>query len=471
MTRGTLIMGVLALLSAIGAYTMRPVELPPPTFEDTGEPLFPEFSDPNVATSLEVKEYDEDAAQLMSFSVKLEPDATGGQWVIPSHNNYPADGTEQMGKAAASFIRVNKDVVRSDSPGDHAEFGVLDPEDDTAAKDSRGRRVTIKDASGTTLVDVIIGKDVPDRQGFKFVRYPGQNRVYAVAIDPQVSTRFTEWIEEDLLKIESDDIVAVLSNSYSVEDETDPNTGQKSTRLVNDSPLYFEFEDSGAIGGDGMPASDWVLSAPPVFGPDGQRLDPASWVGEEPFPGLGAPPVPEGKELNATKVKQIVSAADRMKIVGVRPRAQRLDPFELQSKGFFLVGEAPRYSLLGDQGEVHLYARDGVVYTLFFGEVTYATGEALSAGSDEAALDEQEQGENARANRYMFVNVSYDPRRDQAREEPPGPDEIRGQARAEQLNERFSKWYYVIPDSSFTQVHKVPSDFFKDAAGQPGSLG
>jgi len=458
MTRGTLIMGVLALLSAVGAYSMRPVELPPPTYEDTGEPLFPEFTDPNVATSLEVKEYDEDGAQLMSFSVKL----MDGQWVIPSHNNYPADGTEQMGKAAASFIRVNKDVVRSDSPADHAEFGVVDPEDDTAAKGARGRRVTIMDASGTTLVDVIIGADVGDRQGFKFVRYPGQNRVYAVAIDPQVSTRFTDWIEADLLDINADDIVAVLSNSYSVEDGTDPNTGQKATRLVNDNPLYFEFEDSGAFGGDGMPASEWVLTAPPVFGPDGQRLDPDSWTGEGPFPSV-APPIPDGKIVNPTKVKQTVGAAARMKIVGVRPRAQRLDPFELQAKGFFLVGEAPRFSLLGDQGEVHLYARDGVVYTLFFGEVTYATGEALTAGSGDQALDEQEQVENARANRYMFVNVSYDPRRDQARDEPPALGEVRGQARAEQLNQRFSKWYYVIPDSSFTQVHKLPADFFKDA--------
>ena len=90
MTRGTVIMAVLALLSALGAYMMRPVELAPPAFQDQGEPLFPEFEDPNVATYLEVKEYDEDSAQLTTFSVKLE----GGQWVIPSHNNYPADGTE-----------------------------------------------------------------------------------------------------------------------------------------------------------------------------------------------------------------------------------------------------------------------------------------------------------------------------------------------------------------------------------------
>ncbi len=458
MTRGTVIMAILALLCAAGAYAMRPVELPPPSFEDTGEPLFPDFVDPNAATFLEVKEFDDDAAQLTSFSVKLEPTSTGGEWVIPSHNNYPADGTEQMGKAAASFIGVNKDVVRSDDPADHAEFGVVDPEDETAGKGARGRRVTIKSDAGDILVDVIIGNDVPERQGFKFVRYPGENRVYAVQLDPQVSTKFTDWIEDDLLAIEADDVVAVLSNSYSVEETTDPETGKPTTKLVNDDPLYFELSE-GEPGADGQPSSEWALAAPPVFGPDGERIDPATWTGEEPLPGPHE--VPEGKVLNPTKVKQTVGAADRMKIVGVRPRSQRLDPFEMQAKGFFLVGEPPRLSLLGDQGEVHLISRDGVIYTLFFGEVTYATGETLSAGGEDELVEDG--GENARANRYMFVNVSYDPRRDQTKDEPPAEGEVRGKERADLLNQRFSAWYYVIPDTSFTQVHKVPSDFFKDA--------
>jgi hypothetical protein len=457
MTRGTVIMAVLALLSALGAYAMRPVEMAPPTFEDTGEPLFPDFVDPNAATALEVKEYDEESAQLTTFSVKLE----NGQWVIPSHNNYPADGTEQMGKAAASFIDVKKDVVRSDDPADHAEFGVIDPEDPAATKDTRGRRVTIKDQSGKPLADIIIGKDVPERQGYKFVRYPGENRVYAVEIDPQVSIKFTDWIEDDLLKMEADDIVAVLSNSYSVEEVTDPETKQKQQKLVNDEPMYFELKETDAVGEDGGAATEWALVAPPVFGPDGQPIDPATYTGAEPLPEPAK--IPEGKVLNPTKVKQTVGAADRMKIVGVRPRAQQLDPFEMQAKGFFLVGEYPRYSILADQGEVHLFSRDGVVYTLWFGEVTYATGEELSAGS-EGEEPTQAQGENARANRYMFVNVSYDPRRDLSKDEPPIPGQVRGKERADQLNQRFSAWYYVIQDSSFTQVHKVPSDFFKDAS-------
>jgi hypothetical protein len=205
------------------------------------------------------------------------------------------------------------------------------------------------------------------------------------------------------------------------------------------------------------------LSAPPVFGPDGARIDPATWEGEEPLPQPATPP--EGKELNPTKVKQIVGASDRMKIVGVRPRSARLDPFEMKSKGFFLVGEPPRLSLLGNEGEVHLISNDGVIYTLFFGEVTYATGEALSAGGEEVDPDaegEEPAADSSRANRYMFVNVSYDARRDQSPGAPSVDGAPRGEARAQMLAERFERWYYVIQDSSFVQVHKVPDDFWRD---------
>ena len=39
----TAIFVLLAAASAFGAYSMRPVEVDPPAYEDTGEPLFPEF--------------------------------------------------------------------------------------------------------------------------------------------------------------------------------------------------------------------------------------------------------------------------------------------------------------------------------------------------------------------------------------------------------------------------------------------
>ncbi|MFV8756753.1 DUF4340 domain-containing protein [Nannocystaceae bacterium ST9] len=447
MTRGTVIMVLLAALAVAGAVSMRPIELPPPTFEDTGEPLFPGFEDPNAAAFLEVKSYDKASAQLTAFSVKLDH----GRWVIPSHNNYPADGTEQMGKAAASFLGAKKDVVRSDDAKEHAKFGVLDPEDGSGAEEGLGQRVTIKDGSGSVLVDIIVGNDVPDRQGYKFVRYPGENRVYASELDPKISTKFVDWIEKDLLKLEEDSIVALVSNSYKVDEQ--------SGTVVDDSPVYLEKRDQGDFTDQGAPNVEWQLAAPPVFGPDGKLIDPATYTGDTPLP--QAFPTPEGKELNPTKVKQIISAADRLQIVGVRPQPEKLTAIDLLSKGFFVGGEPQR--LFGNEGEVRLFCDDGVVYSLYFGEVTYATGVDLTAGSAGEKPDSVSEEENARANRFMFVDIGYDPTRDAKAGEPPAEGELRGKARAEALAQRFNRWYYVIPDSSFTQLHKLPADFWRDA--------
>ncbi|HRI09360.1 MAG TPA: hypothetical protein PKW35_16175, partial [Nannocystaceae bacterium] len=120
MNRTTLLSVVIALASLGAAIAMRPVVAEPKPYEDTGDALFPEFKDPELATSLEVVSWDDKQARLVSFKVEQK----AGRWVIPSHNDYPADGTERMGKAAASFIDVRRDVVRSDRAEDHAAFGV-----------------------------------------------------------------------------------------------------------------------------------------------------------------------------------------------------------------------------------------------------------------------------------------------------------------------------------------------------------
>src|SRR5262245_33838419 len=124
MNRTTIIMVALALGCMGLAYSMRPVAPPKAQFEDTGEALFPGFTDPTTATGLAVVAWDEKEAKVVRFEVEQKQ----GRWVIPSHNDYPADGTERMGKAAASFIDVKKDRYYGDSVADHAAFGVLDPD-------------------------------------------------------------------------------------------------------------------------------------------------------------------------------------------------------------------------------------------------------------------------------------------------------------------------------------------------------
>ena len=426
MNRSTILSVVIALGSLALAISMRPVEVQAVAFEDTGTPLFPNFSDPAQATSLEVTGWDETGARVTNFKVEQK----AGRWVIPSHNDYPADGTERMGKAAASFIDVKKDVLRSDRTEDHAQFGVEDPSDPNAK--GRGQRVTIKDQAGTVLVDIILGKKLDDKEGFRYVRMPDQKRVYASKIEVDISTNFTDWIEKDLLKIEQDKIVAFLSDSYKVD--------EAQGKVTNRDPLLIERQ-------------------PDPSKPDDQE---GTWV-----LGEGATGLP-GKELDSFKIRQIVSGVDRLQIVGVRPRPEQLTLQALQSKGFFVTPDGRR--LFGNEGEVKAISEDGVVYTLYFGEITLESGLALTAGTEdpakpaEPAKDGPEGEEKKDANRYMFVDVAYDPASDRTvNPAGPPPEEPEGAKRAKQLQARFDKWFYVISDASFKQIRKDKAEFFKDA--------
>ena len=407
--------------------------MPAVAFEDTGELLFKNFTDAAQATSLEVTGWDETGARVTNFKVEQK----AGRWVIPSHNDYPADGTERMGKAAASFIDVKKDVLRSERTEDHAQFGVEDPSDPNAK--GRGQRITIKDQAGTVLVDIILGKKLDDKEGFRYVRLPEQKRVYASKIDVDISTNFTDWIEKDLLKIEQDKIVAFLSDAYKV-DEAQGKVTNKDPLLIERQPDPSKPDDK-----EGM----WVL-------------------------GQGSNGV-AGKELDSFKIRQIISGVDRLQIVGVRPRPEQLTLQALQSKGFFVTPDGRR--LFGNEGEVKAFTSDGVVYTLYFGEITLDVGLALTAGTEdpskpaEAKPDANGEGEDKKeANRFMFVDVAYDPASDlTVNPAGPAPDEPEGAKRAKQLQARFDKWFYVISDASFKQIRKDKAEFFKDAAAATGT--
>ena len=443
MNRTTILSAVIALGSLALAISMRPVEMPTVAFEDTGTPLFASFNDPAQATSLEVTGWDETGARVTNFKVEQK----AGRWVIPSHNDYPADGTERMGKAAASFIDVKKDVLRSDRTEDHAQFGVEDPADANAK--GRGQRITIKDQAGTVLVDIILGKKLDDKDGFRYVRIPDQKRVYAAKIEVDISTNFTDWIEKDLLKIEQDAIAGFLSDSYKV-DETQG-------KVTNRDPLLIRRE-------------------PDPSKPDDKE---GTWVIGAGTPGTpGTPGIP-GKELDSFKIRQVLSGVDRLQIVGVRPRPEQLTLQALQSKGFFVTPDGRR--LFGNEGEVKAFTMDGVVYTLYFGEITLDVGLALTAGTEDPNKPKEAappEGEDAKkeANRSMFVDVTYDPASDQTvNPSGPAPDEPEGAKRAKQLQARFDKWFYVISDASFKQIRKDKAEFFKDAAavtstpGKPGA--
>src|SRR4051812_40528776 len=168
-------------------------------FNDQGEKFFPRFDDSLAATALEVVGYDPQTASATAFKV-MQKD---GRWVIPSHSDYPADAKDRLVKTATGVIDLTKDTIRSDRPEDHKIFGVLDPKDPKAtAVEGLGKRVTLYNKSGEVLADFIIGKEVPGHPNQRYVRVPGKTRTYGVNVNVDLSTRFSDWIETNLLKLQ-----------------------------------------------------------------------------------------------------------------------------------------------------------------------------------------------------------------------------------------------------------------------------
>ena len=400
---------VLAAGLCAGAYVTAPKPVVNTTFSDQGELFFPDFKDPGAAKSLEVIAYDEPTASLNPFKVKFD----GKRWVIPSHHNYPADAEQNMAAAASSFIGLAKDSVVSDKASDHQAFGVLAPDDDKAPLSGRGTRVTIQGAGGSVLGDLIIGKPVEKGAvgGMVYARVPGKNRVYAVHFSKKITTKFADWVQTDVLKAASASFTSLYEDRYKI----DELAGTK----VQGDILTIKKADPSTV-------------PPPPANPDPNAPPPAPprWT----FtcePGGGPK---DGEKVNETRVDEAFNTLRSLRIVGVRPKPEKLvsyfsgegkvqlntlDALGLQSCGFFATKDG-RFA--ANEGEVIARCEDGVSYHLYFGNVIVAEGEALSAGSDDSAAakdaktapdagkDGAKDAKNPKGTegRYMFATAAFD---------------------------------------------------------------
>ncbi|MDZ7344828.1 MAG: hypothetical protein ONA90_09995, partial [candidate division KSB1 bacterium] len=155
----------------------------------------------------------------------------------------------------------------------------------------------------------------------------------------------------------------------------------------------------------------------------------------------------------------------------------------LQSKGYYFSRNG---QLLSNEGELQARTKDGVIYTLRFGEVVYGRGEEVTAGTDTVETKQRGPGEN----RYLFITTEFDPREFP---EPPKPrntdflnkaDSLlteadrknkslheahtkwqeqveKGRKLSDDLNARFAKWYYVISAASFEKLRLTRKDLVK----------
>ncbi len=447
-TRKTLIFIAAAALVTLVAYLAAPGDPTPEAFSDRGEVFFPDFTDPNDAASLEVIDFNEETGRIDAFNVVFK----GTRWRIPSHHNYPADDKDRLAQTAAGVIDVRKDDVVAEVAADHESLGVVDPLDESVASlAGRGKRVTVKDGNDNLLADLIVGKNVPGREGrYRYLRVPGQKRTYAARFDVEISSRFGDWIEKDLLEVDLDRIEQVTLRDYSIDE---------STRILDQRDTI-------------------VLT----------RGDP-DWTANR---------MRSGQKVDGVKMEDLLKALDELTIVGVRPKPAGLSRSledndegiglnrealaSLQEKGYYFTRDG---QLVSNEGESQVRTTDGVVYTLRFGEIVYGAGDAVTAGTEMPGAGDP-PGRNGTSgpgeNRYLFITARFDAG---VFPEPTKPVDTGFQARADSLwtdsdrtnadlhekyeawksnvesgrrtsadlNTRFARWYYVISADSFDRIH------------------
>jgi hypothetical protein len=443
-------------------------------FDEQGKPFFEDFKDALACTDLEVVDFDPSTATATRFRVMFKDK----QWVIPSHYNYPADAKDRLSKTAAAITDLTKDTVRSNSSEDQEPMGVIDPLDaKSTALQGRGKRITLRDNTEKVLADIVMGNEVKgtdrkDGSTQRYVRVPTQKRIYGVNIKAEPSTRFADWIETNLLKVDTSHIRKIVFDNYKIQE--DPN-GTRQLMLQRGEKVTITRKDS---------TGPWTMEG---LAPD--------------------------QELVEDKLRTLNDALGDLKIVGVRPRPPglknldqedlKLSPLVINSllnKGFFVT----KQGLYSDQGDVLVSTDEGVVYTLRYGGPIFGEGDELTAGlpDDLEKKDEPKKKEAAKKgtqeNRYLMVTVLFDPsliaRPESMDPKPvvtptgpvaipdkpfaPDPNDPKyvaeqkeakekaereksdyekkiadGEKKVRDLADRFGAWYYVTPGESFRSIN------------------
>ncbi len=446
--------GVAAVLTVGAAFRM-PRHKPAESFGDQGKAFYPDFTDPMKAAALEVVEFDEPTATARPFKVEFR----NGKWIIPSHHNYPADAKDRLARTAASVIDLKRDVVRSDREKDHEAFGVIDPLDanEKTPLKGRGKRVTLRDAEGKVLADFILGKETRDGSGQRYVRLPDQKRVYGVKTRADVSGKFADWIETDLLKCTASTLRRITIDNYSVDEQEGKLINRQTYALARDDGVaafkLFEMTDKEEINTENVTAMTGALD-----------------------------------DLRIVGVRRKPDAISRdLRINGDISKISQATAIELQRRGFFVT----RQGIFSNEGEIEAKCDDGVVYTLRFGEVLFGHGDEVTSGAE--PKDPKKEGSE---NRYLFATAGFDEGalgvppaappplvpdpawteeqkkqkeadhkiavEDHQRKKKEFDDKFAaGKKRAQELTDRFADWYYVISADYFKKLRKGRADLVK----------
>jgi hypothetical protein len=504
----TLIFVALGSVVALGAYITKPrIDKPEgPEGPGEGQPLFKDFKDPSVATSLEIKQFDETLAKVTPFIVSKQ----GGVWKLPSHGNYPADAESQLKAVAETFADLKILGVAAKDNKEHELYGVNDPDKAEVGTKGVGTLIAMQDDKGNDLLRMIVGKEVAGATNQRFVRKPSEDWIYVTTIDmSKLPTEFEKWIEKDLLKLSTFDVNRVVLKDYLL---LPTSRGSLALQQRMDATLSYD---------SGRSPDQWKLEEMQVYSKGGQAV-PST---------LGSL-----EELNKQKLDDLRNALGDLKIVDVTRKPAGLgnslkvapdklpsdDAMQLAQYGFYPNQRSDgSLDIYGANGELIVDTKDGVEYVLRFGNIKTQVSSPSTTKKPDKDKTKTSAEDEVKVQRYLFVVAQLAPsiqtpptpepepagpepakREGEAPAEPSGEKKAdeqkaddqkaptvdpqqaerervrkenerkrneyndrrkKAEARVAELNGRFADWYYVVSEDVYKKLRLTRSDIVKEA--------
>jgi len=466
-----------ALFLTVIAYFMQPRAINDSPEDMVGKALFEKFTDPLEIKSLEIARLDPVSGDLNRFQITSDAE---GSWTIPSHENYPSDAKNQMGQVASELIGLTVLSVAdpdATSANVHTMYGVVDPTSDGVSSGA-GIKVVCLGEAEKELAQLIIGNEVEGKPDLRYIRVPNQHPVYTAKISASsMSTRFEDWIEKNLLQIDSFDIRRVDIEDYSIDID-------RETRDFN-AAFVLNHNDQAP------PGERWTLESMTLM----RNGD------------LMSTPLADNEELADDTLSTMVNAVDDLKIVDVRRKptflatplrdSRPLDEstidrammVSLAQRGFYFAEEVTPdgkvgVALYSSNGEIHITMKNGMKYLLRFGSPAGMGTETAQSQEDDEPVS------SVSLNRFLFIMTEFDESQVEKPSFEPLPEiptegedvteeviaemqkqreEIEkanarlldfydeqvesGKKQSAELNKRFADWYYIISEDVFKKVH------------------
>ena len=467
---------IITLLLAVFGRTSLPISN---TEDVAGQPLYDTLTNPLSVTSLEIIEFDDQRGEIHPLQVSQVDVKGKARWSIPSHDNYPADAKDQVASAAAGLMGLKIVERVSEDQGDQREYGVVDPDPKSlkVGDTGVGMKVIMRDKDGKNLLSLIVGKEVKDRPGLRYVRKSGEASIYIVeAKTDKLSTKFENWIERNLLGINSFDIKRLWIRDHSVD--------QINAALIQRGEMVVEYNDAGE--------PKWKLVEDRRFVTNKAKPTEGEWASIA---------LTKDQELNTARLDELKTALDDLKIVDIRKKPAGLSADlkaaadftshqeavkSLASMGFFAAEvNNKEVEVFSNDGEIRIVMKDGVEYVLRFGEIAGTTQKDRNA---DAKKDKKSSG----LNRYLFVMANFQPnvltkpeliplpeikkdgdkkaqeeerarieKENKRKQEEFDQKVAEAKKRVTELNARFADWYYVISDEVYHKIHLGRDDLIK----------